>query len=61
MDWKQYAINRLEEPSTIRGFICLLVLLSGWQLSGDEIDNIVPVFALAVDALLKALLPDSVK
>ena len=61
MDWKQYAINRLAEPTTIRGFICLLVLLAGWQLSGDEIDNIVPVFALAVDALLKALLPDSVK
>ena len=61
MDWKQYAINRLEEPSTIRGFICLLVLLSGWHLSGEEIDNIVPVFALALDALLKALLPDSVK
>ena len=61
MDWKQYAINRLQEPSTVRGFICLMVLLTGWQLSGDEIDNIVPVFALAVDAILKALLPDVVK
>lgn len=61
MDWKQYAANRLQEQTTIRGFICLLVLLAGWQLSGEEIDNIVPVFALAVDALLKALLPDSVK
>lgn len=61
MDWKQYAVNRLQEPTTVRGFICLLVLLTGWQLSGEQIDNVVPVFALAVDAILKALLPDSVK
>lgn len=61
MDWKQYAINRLQEPTSVRGFICLLVLLAGWQLSGEQIDNIVPVFALAIDAILKALLPDSVK
>ena len=61
MNWREYMANRLQEPSTIRGFICLLVLVAGWQLSGEEIDNIVPVFALAVDAILKALLPDSVK
>lgn len=61
MDWKQYAANRLGEPSTVRGLICLAVLLTGWQLSDSEIDSVVPVFALAVDAVLKAVLPDSVK